>query len=185
MAKSPVTLAHAAELMHHFQTVLHEHPPAGPTQLVHESPSQLRIGDYLYALGYATASQLSDIGLHRHVPTSDAQQARFGQVLVERGVVHPKVLGAVLAVQLVDRLMETSFRPRLLGEYLVALGLLSPLRLAAALHEQSCALADGAPVLLGDVLMRQRALPPAALERGLYVQQTVERTRREHPGALA
>jgi hypothetical protein len=138
-------------------------------------PDHLRaLGSYLLTLGYITPRQMVQALREQRRRTELGAPWPLGDILVAQGVIHPQVLTAVLLVQLVDRLVVwRGAPPRLLGEHLIAMELLSPMQLAPALHRQIDLRQRGTWARLGDLLTTQGLLDPQSLASALRAQQGI------------
>lgn len=83
-------------------------------------------------------------------------------------MISPRVLAAMLAVQLIDRLVDpTPFRPLRLGEHLVSRGHIKPRHLAGVLQLQSWLRFQGYSIQLGTLLVQQNLVHVRHIEEVL------------------
>jgi hypothetical protein len=118
------------------------------------APPQSRVlGDYLLAGGAVSAlclAQAVRMQVRRHV--------RLGEMLLDQGLLTPVVLVEALIQQAIDRIMVYHCAPRYIGERALALGMILPDQLGAALFSQIINHQRGYPLALGTIFVRQRML---------------------------
>lgn len=162
----------AVDLLH---DVLRIYPPVTGPYMSDIPDHLLPLGSHLLRLGYATPRQI-DLALR--LQRQRAQQGvlwPLGDILVAQEVINPRVLTAVLLVQLVERVAgRDGAAPRFLGEHLVAMELLSPVQLAPVIQQQTSLRLDGAWKRLGELLTQQGLINRATLEEVLSAQRTGE-----------
>ena len=166
----------AVDLLHDALTTI------PPTIRLHHAdvPDHLRaLGSYLLTLGYVTPQQMILALREQRRRAEHGSHWPVGDILVAQGILHPQVLTAVLLVQLVDRLVVwRGSPPRLLGEHLVAMELVSPVELAPALRRQIDLRQQGTWVRLGDLLTAQGILDSQTLAAALRAQQGIVKSTR-------
>jgi hypothetical protein len=151
----------------------HEHPapvPAGPTPR--------RIGEYLIARGALTTAQLDQALRDQRRRRSAGVLMPIGDILVQRGFVTPRTLAEALVDMHKERIATPNALPFLLGEYLLAAGLITPQQLAASLEAQIVDAQMGRYTLLGTILIRRGIITQAALDTFLSQQRAARVT---HP----
>lgn len=168
-----MTLGHGAEIAHLLRTTLQELPPPAQPVIHNIVRSQLPIGGYLLAFGYITPQELAQASAAYRSHRTSNPRLLFGQELVNRGIIHPRVLSTMLLVQMVDRMLEPGFQPRMLGELLVAAGLIRPVMLAPVLQLQTWMRARGMQAPLGDLLVQCGVLTTAQIDTVLQEQHSI------------
>src|SRR5262245_2306955 len=132
----------------------------------------LPLGGYLLQIGYATPRQIEMALREQHQRAAHGILMPLGDILVAREIVHPQVLTAVLLLQLLDRAILTrEWMPRLLGEHLIAMDLVTPAQLAEALQRQIWLRRAGSRTRLGELLTQQRLVDRDALAAVIETQQ--------------
>jgi hypothetical protein len=149
-------------------------PPTTAPFLPAPIPAYRRpFGDYLLALGYATPRQLG-LALRQQQRAHYGAHWRLGDILVEHEIIPPKVLAAVLLVQLADRVAAAHpSAPRFLGEQLIVRDLIVVRQLAAVLEHQSRLRQQGTWVRLGELLVQHKFVELPALDEIFMAQQRV------------
>lgn len=128
--------------------------------------ARMPLGSYLLGHGYIRPNELVQaLTMQQQMVSSDKQPMLLGDIMVARGLISPQVLATMLAVQLMDRLVDpTPFKPVRLGEHLVARHLIQPRHLAGVLQLQSWLRAQGQMVLVGQLLVQQNLVLPQHIE---------------------
>lgn len=114
------------------------------------------IGTYLVTLGYISPRQLVMSLATQRRERYAGHSTFFGTLLIREQLISPTILATILTVQAVDRLLDPFYKEALrFGEILIAQNKLRPVQLAAALEDQISSQEQGAPVPIGQILMRQ------------------------------
>jgi hypothetical protein len=167
-----ISAATSAAVSYLLRKTIAEHPPIAAHSAQIEHGSRRPIGTYLLSLGYVTPSQLGLALQEQREQRERYAPSLLGNVLMSQYSIHPKVLTAVLLMQMMDRLFyHDALAPRPLGEHLVLAGALSPLQIAPALQYQLLLRQLGRQVRLGDVLVDRGLLDQRTLALALELQQ--------------
>jgi hypothetical protein len=137
--------------------------PAGPTPR--------RIGEYLIARGALTFEQLQDALHEQRHRRRYGELVPIGDILVARRLVTARVLAEALVEMHQERMHATDAPPFLLGEYLLAAGMITPEQLADVLEEQIIASQAGRYALFGAILIRRGMITQDQLDAFLEHQR--------------
>lgn len=145
-----------ANVVHMLAETLRVEPPPYRAWSMPSDRARMPLGSYLLGYGYVRPNQLVQaLNLQQQVRPGE-QRLLIGDLLVARRIISPRVLATMLAMQLMDRLVDpTPFRPRRLGEHLVSRGHIKPRHLAGVLQLQSWLRLQGYAVPLGTLLVQQ------------------------------
>lgn len=161
------------EVAHLLAETLRCEPPRWRSFAMPADRSQLPLGGYLLGYGYAKPQQIVAALRTQKQALPGERIILMGDILVNHEVVSPRVLSTMLAVQLVDRLIDPQpFRPNRLGEHLVNRGHLQPHQLAGALQLQTWLRRKGVPVPLGELLLHQGLVQRQQLAEALDIVQS-------------
>lgn len=157
-----------ANVAHLLAETLRVEPPAYRAWVMPPERSRLPLGSYLLGHGYIRPNQLVQALNIQQQVVPGAQRLLIGDILVARSMISPRVLAAMLALQLIDRLFDpTPFRPMRLGEHLVSRGHIQPRHLAGVLQLQSWLRFKGYSVQLGTLLVQQNLVQVRHIEEVL------------------
>ncbi len=139
--------------------VLVEFPPTRERIRVAGSKDLLPVGSYLLQLGYATPDQILEALKEQQRRAAIGASWPIGDILIAQGIIQPRVLTAVLMIQLAGRLVvPRASGSRLLGERLISQHVLTPTQLASALHCQIGLRRRGTWMRIGEILVQQGVL---------------------------
>lgn len=156
------------EVAHLLAETLRTEPPGSRVWAMPADRQNLPLGGYLLGHGYIRPSQLVQALAIQRQRTPGEQHMLLGDILVARGTISPRVLATMLAVQLVDRLIDPApFTPARIGELLVAHGHIQPQQLARVIQLQSWLRLKGIPVRLGELLVQQNLVRARHIEEAL------------------
>jgi hypothetical protein len=157
-----------ASVAHLLAETLRIEPPAYRAWIMPTERARLPLGSYLLGHGYIRPNQLVQALAIQQQAAPGEQRILIGDILVARGMISPRVLAAMLAVQLMDRLVDpTPFRPLRLGEHLVSRGYIKPRHLAGVLQLQSWLRFQGYSIQLGTLLVQQNLVHVRHIEEVL------------------
>ena len=161
----PLGSATGAATAHLLAATLTVEPPTYPACRMPAERATLPIGAYLLGYGYLRPQQLVRALREQRETLARHQHLLLGDILIDQGLISPRVLATLMAVQLVDRLIEPApFQPERLGELLVARGRLQPVELAGALQWQAWLRSKGLRVRLGEILVQQNLVTAPEVE---------------------
>ncbi|RRR69223.1 MAG: hypothetical protein EI684_16290 [Candidatus Viridilinea halotolerans] len=145
-----------ASVAHMLAETLRIEPPPYRAWAMPAERARMPIGSYLLGHGYIRPNQLVQALSIQQQAAPGEHRMLLGDVMVARSLISPRVLATMLAVQLMDRLVDpTPFQPVRLGEHLVSRGLIKPRHLAGVLQLQSWLRSQGYAVQLGTLLVQQ------------------------------
>jgi hypothetical protein len=145
------------------------HAPA----LIDRGPEPRQIGAYLVEQQIISQEQLNDALAEQRTRRRRGEFIQFGDLLLERRWIAPNTLARALVAQLQERIAQRSGQaPRLLGEFLIAEKIITPMQLEAALEEQIRLRMGGRRLALGNLLIRKQYLTPKALQKVLDDQRS-------------
>ncbi|MFV9503169.1 MAG: hypothetical protein AB4911_01245 [Oscillochloridaceae bacterium umkhey_bin13] len=144
------------EVAHLLAETLRAEPPQFRQFAMPSDRSNLPLGGYLLGYGYAKPHQVVRALRTQEQALPGETRMLIGEILVHHDVISPRVLATMLAIQLVDRLIDPQpFQPNRIGEHLVSRGLIQPRQLAGALQLQTWLRRKGMPIQLGELLVHQ------------------------------
>jgi hypothetical protein len=131
-----------------------------------------RIGEYLIVRGAISPQQLDDALGEQRQRRRNGDLVPIGDILVRRKLVTARVLAETLVEMHLHNLRVGDSPPFLLGEYLLAAGVITAEQLADVLEEQIKEAQAGRYALFGTIAMQRGILAQADLDLFLERQRT-------------
>ncbi|PDW05003.1 hypothetical protein [Candidatus Viridilinea mediisalina] len=127
--------------------------------------ARMPLGSYLLGYGYIRPNQLVKVITQQQQAVSEGRVLMLGDLMVNQAMISTRVLATMLAVQLMDRIVDPSpFQPMRLGEHLVVRHMLKPRHLAGVLQLQSWLRTQNHAVPLGILLVQQNLVSQSHIE---------------------
>jgi hypothetical protein len=124
-----------------------------------------QLGEHLLTRGMISSEQLENALWEQRRRRQRGEFVPLGIVLVAQGSIGAGELARVLTSQSVERLASSNEAPQILGERLLARGLITALQLEAALEAQIRATVTGEYAPLGVILVQRGYLTAEDLQR--------------------
>ncbi|RRR77217.1 MAG: hypothetical protein EI684_01790 [Candidatus Viridilinea halotolerans] len=154
-----------AGVAHMLAETLRIEPPLYRAWAMPAERARMPLGSYLLGHGYIRPNQLVHVLTIQQQTSLRGVPQMLGDIMVAESLISPHVLATLLAVQLMDRLVDpTPFQPKRLGEHLVARGLVKPRKLASVLQLQSWLRVQGHAVPLGSLFVQQNLVQRSHIE---------------------
>ena len=132
-----------------------------------------QIGAYLVDRMLITENQLQDALAEQRSLRRRGVFVQLGDILLQNDLLSPGTLAHALVKQFDEMAARAySATPRFLGEYLIVEGLITPLQLQTALEDQMRLRLTGKPVAIGTLLLRNKCIDSAALQKVLEQQRS-------------
>lgn len=175
-----LSLKTGAAIAHLLRQTLIDHPPPVQQRTLPSGPGAQQLGHYLLSLGYLTSLQLRTALDAQRMSAVTGQPQLLGEILVRAQLIPAPVLTTILLLQMVDRMLDPTWVPQLLGEELVAQGVIQPTELIPALQQQSRLRQEGRGVPLGELLVQQGLLDTHQISDSLAMQHRRSQLRKAH-----
>ncbi|PDW02130.1 hypothetical protein [Candidatus Viridilinea mediisalina] len=163
-----------ASVAHMLAETKRVEPPRHRAWAMPAERAKMPLGSYLLGHGYIRPNELVQALTLQQQMASEERCMLLGDIMVARGLISPQILATMLAVQLMDRLVDpTPFKPVRLGEHLVARHLIKPRHLAGVLQLQAWLRTQGQAVLVGQLLVQQNLVQPQHIEEIVSVRSSL------------